>query len=120
LNTKGKTHEKKLKAMLHKQLFTIKTPPVASPGLPEDDGKVNVNEENLKLPAVNPTDTKDDQVAFLRFRQGTSEEDPPRDDAKNPRSRYQGRNLGYDYEYNYFEGDRGQCAFQLSADPCTV
>jgi hypothetical protein len=58
LKTKGRTNEKKLKALLDKQLFTIETPPVASPGLPEGDGKVDVDEENLKLPAVNPTDTK--------------------------------------------------------------
>jgi hypothetical protein len=49
LKTKGKTHEKKLKALLDKHFFTIETPPVASPGLPEGDEKVDVDEENLKL-----------------------------------------------------------------------
>jgi hypothetical protein len=107
LKTKGRTHEKKLKALLDKHFFTIETPPVASPGLPEGDGKVDVDEESLKLPLVNPTNTMEDQVAFLRFRQCTSQDDPPSDDAKNRRSRYQGRNLGYDYEYNYFEGKTG-------------
>jgi hypothetical protein len=84
LKTKGRTREKKLKALLDKQFFTIETPPVASPGLPEGDGTVVGDEENLKLPAVNPTDTKEDQVGFLRFRQGTSMKDPPSDGAKNP------------------------------------
>jgi hypothetical protein len=33
--------------------------------------------------------------------------DPRSDGTKNPRSKYQGRKLGYDYEYNYFEGKTG-------------
>jgi hypothetical protein len=90
---------------LDKHFFTIETPPVASPGLPEGDGKVD--KENLKVPSENPTDTMEDQVAFLRFRLGTLQEDPRRNDAKNRRSFYQGRKLGYDYEYNYFEGKTG-------------
>jgi hypothetical protein len=106
---KGRTHEKKLKALLDKHFFTIETPPGAPPGLPEDDGKVD--EGNLKVHPEHPPDTMEDQVAFLRFRQGTSQEDPPSNDAKNRPSFYQGRKLGYDYEYNYFEGTHGRhCA----------
>jgi hypothetical protein len=40
LKMKGRTHENKLKALFDKQFFTIEMPPVASPGLPEGDGKV--------------------------------------------------------------------------------
>jgi hypothetical protein len=46
LKTKGRTYEKKLKALLDMHFFTIETPLVASPGLPEGDRKVDVNEEN--------------------------------------------------------------------------
>jgi hypothetical protein len=78
LEKKGRTHEKKLKALLDKHFFTIETPPVASPGLPEGDGKVG--EGNLKVHPEHPPDTMEDQVAFLRFWQGTSQENPPSDE----------------------------------------
>jgi hypothetical protein len=105
LKRKGKTHERKLKAMLDKQFFTIAKPPDDTPSLAEVER--DVDELDRKHPAVNATGTKEDQVAVLRFRQGTSTKDPPSDGAKNPKSKYLGRKLGYDYEYNYFEGKTG-------------
>jgi hypothetical protein len=102
LRKKGKAHQKRLKNLVEKMLFTL----AGQSGGAGDAGAAAL--PDVAAVPDEAAEPVEDQVALLVFRQGTKGIDPPSPIAKNVRKPRINPNGGpkysYDYDYNYFEG----------------